>query len=82
VQLRERAQGQAEEEGEAAAEEEEEEEEGDMCIICHERWAGVLLAHGADGHMCVCEACSKLLPPGALCPICQRLIEERVVVEG
>jgi hypothetical protein len=61
---------------------EEEEEEGGMCVICHERWAGVMLVHGADGHMCVCEACSALLPPGAPCPLCRRLIEERVVVEG
>ncbi len=59
-----------------------EEEEGDVCVICHERWAGVMLVHGADGHMCVCEACSTLLPPGAPCPLCRRLIEQRVVVEG
>ena len=47
------------------------------CVVCMEEQADTILVHGENGHMCVCNACSKRL---TTCPICRKPVEKPVFV--
>mmetsp|Transcript_36162 Transcript_36162/g.94790 ORF Transcript_36162/g.94790 Transcript_36162/m.94790 type:complete len:755 (-) Transcript_36162:57-2321(-) len=52
-----------------------------LCVVCLENPKTALLQHGADGHLCCCLACAKLLKARQDdCPMCRKPIDAVIQV--